>query len=61
MYFLIQRKKIYSPGSSALDGTETGRQQQSKNLKMRRSPPVPAISQRSPAPPPGQYNLLQYT
>ncbi|XP_027004193.2 unconventional myosin-XV [Tachysurus fulvidraco] len=46
-----QRKKIYSPGSSALDVTEIGRPQPLKSIKMKRSPPVPAISQRSPAPP----------
>lgn len=59
--FNIQRKKTYSPGSSALDVTEIGRPQPSKSIKMKRSPPVPAISQRSPPPPPGQYNSLLYT
>ncbi|KAB5531005.1 hypothetical protein PHYPO_G00135900 [Pangasianodon hypophthalmus] len=46
-----QRKKTYSPGSPASDLTETGRLQPSKSIRMKRSPPVPAISQRSPAAP----------
>ncbi|KAK3532493.1 hypothetical protein QTP86_018529 [Hemibagrus guttatus] len=52
-----QRKKIYSPDSSASDVTEIGRLQPSKSIKMKRSPPVPAISHRSPAPPPVSREL----
>ncbi|KAG7316984.1 hypothetical protein KOW79_019282 [Hemibagrus wyckioides] len=52
-----QRKKIYSPDSSASGVTETGRLQPSKSIKMKRSPPVPAISHRSPAPPPVSREL----
>lgn len=59
--FEIQQKKTYSPGSPASDVTEIGRLQPSKSMKMKRSPPVPAISQRSPALPPGQYSLLLHT
>lgn len=59
--FNIQQKKAYSPGSSASDVAELGRLQPSKSIKMKRPPPVPAISQRSPAPAPGQYASLQFT
>lgn len=57
----IQQKKTYGPGSPASDATEINRLQPSKSMKMKRSPPVPAVSQSNRALPPGQYNLLQHT
>ncbi|KAF5899292.1 unconventional myosin-XV, partial [Clarias magur] len=50
------QKKTYSPGPSSSDVREIGLQP-SKSTKMKRSPPVPAISQRSPAPPPISRDL----
>ncbi|KAF7691114.1 unconventional myosin-XV isoform X1 [Silurus meridionalis] len=52
-----QQKKTYTPGSSASDVTGIGRVQPLKSIKMKRSSPVPAISQRSPAPPPVSRDL----
>ncbi|XP_062841982.1 unconventional myosin-XV [Trichomycterus rosablanca] len=51
------RKKHYGPSSSASDVTESEGLQPSKSMKMKRSPPVPAASQRSPMPPPVSREL----
>ncbi|TSK31311.1 Unconventional myosin-XV [Bagarius yarrelli] len=45
------RKKVYGPGSSASDITEIGQLPPTTSMKMKRSAPVPAISQSSTAPP----------
>lgn len=53
-----QRKKVYAPVSSSSSAKEFdydgGPLRPAKSIKTKRSPPVPAVSQRFPAPAPGK-------